>query len=187
MWSGIPISLRIFQFIVIHTVKGFGIVSKAEIDVFLELSCFFHDPVDVGNLTSGSSAFSKTSLDISIVLYLWIIVLFVSVCLFLNSSGSLFIDSYIFSIPIATSIFVTSEWLWLWSQPLCLWQYTHSIYDITSTIYDITSTVYEVTHSIFRASHPLCRPTHPLYLCRHPNCVNNITPTECMTSHSVYE
>jgi len=49
---------------VIHTVKGFGIVNKAEIDVFLELSCFFHDPVDVGNLISGSSAFSKTSLNI---------------------------------------------------------------------------------------------------------------------------
>ena len=52
------------QFIVIHTVKGFGIVNKAEIDVFLELSCFFDDPVDVGNLISGSSAFSKTSLNI---------------------------------------------------------------------------------------------------------------------------
>ena len=52
------------QFIVIHTVKGFGIVNKAEIDVFLELSCFFDDPADVGNLISGSSAFSKTSLDI---------------------------------------------------------------------------------------------------------------------------
>ena len=48
------------QFIVIHTVKGFGIVNKAEIDVFLELSCFFHDPADVGKLISGSSAFSKT-------------------------------------------------------------------------------------------------------------------------------
>ena len=63
-WSGIPTSFRIFQFIVIHTVKGFGIVNKAEIDVFLELSCFFHDPTDVGNLISGSSAFSKTSLNI---------------------------------------------------------------------------------------------------------------------------
>ena len=52
------------QFIVIHTVKGFGIVNKAEIDVFQELSCFFDDPVDVGNLISGSSAFSKTSLNI---------------------------------------------------------------------------------------------------------------------------
>ena len=51
-------------FIVIHTVKGFGIVNKAEIDVFLELSCFFDDPADVGNLISGSSAFSKTSLNI---------------------------------------------------------------------------------------------------------------------------
>ena len=48
----------------IHTVKGFGIVNKAEIDVFLEFSCFFDDPVDVGNLISGSSAFSKTSLNI---------------------------------------------------------------------------------------------------------------------------
>ena len=52
------------QFVVIHTVKGFGIVNKAEVDVFLELSCFFDDPVDVGNLISGSSAFSKTSLNI---------------------------------------------------------------------------------------------------------------------------
>ena len=52
------------QFIVIHTVKGFGIVNKAEIDVFLELSCFFHDPADAGNLISASSAFSKTSLNI---------------------------------------------------------------------------------------------------------------------------
>ena len=63
-WSGMPISFRIFQFIMIHTVKSFGIVNKAEIDVFLELSCFFHDPADVGNLISGSSAFSKTSLNI---------------------------------------------------------------------------------------------------------------------------
>ena len=52
------------QFIVIHTVKGFGVVNKAEIDIFLELSCFFHDPADVGNLISGSSAFSKASLNI---------------------------------------------------------------------------------------------------------------------------
>ena len=51
-------------FIAIHTVKGFGIVKKADIDVFLELSCFFDDPVYVGNLISGSSAFSKTSLNI---------------------------------------------------------------------------------------------------------------------------
>ena len=58
-WSGIPISSRIF-----HTVKGFRIVNKAETDVFLELSCFFNDPMHVGNLTSGSSAFSKTSLNI---------------------------------------------------------------------------------------------------------------------------
>ena len=52
------------QFIVIHTVKGFGIVNKAEIGVFLELSCFFGDPVDVGNLISGSFDFSKISLNI---------------------------------------------------------------------------------------------------------------------------
>ena len=59
-----PISFRIFQFIVIHRVKGFAIVNKAEIDAFLELSCFFDDPADVGNLISGSSAFSKTCLNI---------------------------------------------------------------------------------------------------------------------------
>ena len=52
------------QFVVIHTVKGFGIVNKAEIDVFLELSCFFYDPADVGNLISGSSALSKSSSNI---------------------------------------------------------------------------------------------------------------------------
>ena len=52
------------QFIVIHTVKGFSIVNKAEIDVFLELSCFFDDPTDIGNLISGSSTFSKSSLNI---------------------------------------------------------------------------------------------------------------------------
>jgi len=51
------------QFIVIHTVKGFGILNKAEIDVFLELSCFLDDPANVGNLVSGSSAFSKTSFN----------------------------------------------------------------------------------------------------------------------------
>ena len=58
------ISFKNFQFIVIHTVKGFGIVNKAETDAFLELSCFFDDPANVGNLISSSSAFSKTSLNI---------------------------------------------------------------------------------------------------------------------------
>ena len=61
----LPISFKNFpQFVVIHTVKGFGIVNKAEVDVFLEFSCFFNDPMDVGNLISGSSAFSKSSLNI---------------------------------------------------------------------------------------------------------------------------
>ena len=61
-WSGIPISLRIFQFVVIHTVKGFGVVNKG--DVFLEFSCSFYDPTDVGNSISDSSAFCKFSLNI---------------------------------------------------------------------------------------------------------------------------
>ena len=52
------------QFVVTHTVKDFGVVNKAEVDIFLELSCFFDDPTDVGNLISGSSAFSKSSLSI---------------------------------------------------------------------------------------------------------------------------
>ena len=52
------------QFIVIHTVKGFDIVNKAEVDIFLELSCFFYDPMDIGNLVSGSSGLSKSSLNI---------------------------------------------------------------------------------------------------------------------------
>ena len=54
------------QFVVIHIVKDFAVVNKAEIDVFLELSCFFDDPTDVGNLISGSSAFSKTSLNLEV-------------------------------------------------------------------------------------------------------------------------
>jgi len=63
-WSGIPISWRIFQFVAIHTVKGFDVINKAEVDVFLEFYCIFYDPADVGNLVSGSSVFSKFSLNI---------------------------------------------------------------------------------------------------------------------------
>ena len=61
--SGIPISKNFPQFVVIHTVKGFGIINKAEVDVFLELSCCLYDPVDFGNLISGYSGFSKSSLN----------------------------------------------------------------------------------------------------------------------------
>ena len=64
-WSGVPISLRVFQSVVIHTVKGFGRVNEAEVDVFLEFSYFFNYPMYVGNLISGFSAFSKSSL------YIW--------------------------------------------------------------------------------------------------------------------
>ena len=64
-WSGIPISLRIFQFVVIHTVKGFSIVNEVKLDVFLEFLFFFYEPMDVGNLFSGPSAFSKSGF------YLW--------------------------------------------------------------------------------------------------------------------
>ena len=62
-WSDIPISLRIFQFVVIHIVKGSSIVNEAEVDEFLDFSCFFffYDPTDVGNLISVSSAFSKNT------------------------------------------------------------------------------------------------------------------------------
>ena len=58
------LSKNFTQFVVIHTVKSFGIVNKAEVDVFLKLSCFFYDPMDVGNLISGPSVFSKSSLNI---------------------------------------------------------------------------------------------------------------------------
>ena len=58
------------QFVVIHTVKGFGIVNKAEVDAFMKFSCFFYDPADVGNLMSGSSVFSKSSLYISVHVHL---------------------------------------------------------------------------------------------------------------------
>ena len=71
--SGIPISWRIFQFVVIHTVRSFNVVNKAEVDVFLEFSFFLYDPVNVGNLISGSSAFPETSLNIwsSQFMYYW--------------------------------------------------------------------------------------------------------------------
>ena len=61
-WCGIPISLRIIQVVVIHIIKDLSVDNEAEVDVFLELSCFFDDPVDVGNLISVSSTFSKSSL-----------------------------------------------------------------------------------------------------------------------------
>ena len=63
-WSGIPISVSFSQFVVIHTVKGFWMVNKAEVGIFLEFSCFFYDPKNDGNLISGSSAFSNSSLNI---------------------------------------------------------------------------------------------------------------------------
>ena len=63
-WSGTLISWRIFQFVVIHTVKGFGVVNEAEVDVFLKFPCFLYDPMNAGNLISGSFAFSKPSLHI---------------------------------------------------------------------------------------------------------------------------
>ena len=59
------------QFVVIHTVKSFGIINKAEVDVFMELSCFFDDPANVGNLISGSSAFSNSSLNIWKFIYMY--------------------------------------------------------------------------------------------------------------------
>ena len=66
MWSGIPISVRIFHSgFMIHTIKGFSIVNEAKVDVSVILPCFLYDPVDVGNLISGSFAFSKSSL------YIW--------------------------------------------------------------------------------------------------------------------
>ena len=63
-WSGIPISLRIFHSLLWSTQSGFGVVNKAEVDVFLEFSCFFYDPTNIDNLISDSSAFSKSSLNI---------------------------------------------------------------------------------------------------------------------------
>ena len=77
------------QFIVIHTAKGFGIVNKAEIDVFLECSCFFDDPADVGNLISGSSDFSKTSLYICIYIHMYV---YESLCYIPETTTTLLIN-----------------------------------------------------------------------------------------------
>ena len=65
VWHSIH-HLNFPQFVVIHTVKSFSIANEAEVDIFLEFSCFFYDPMDVGNLISGSSAFSKTSLNLEV-------------------------------------------------------------------------------------------------------------------------
>ena len=63
-WSGIPVSLRVFRFAIIHTVEGFSVVNETEVDVFLEFPCYLCDSANVANLVSGSSAFSKPSLNI---------------------------------------------------------------------------------------------------------------------------
>ena len=63
-WSGTSVSLRVFQFAIIHTVEGFSVVNETEVDVFLEFPCYLCDPANVANLVSGSSAFSKPSLNI---------------------------------------------------------------------------------------------------------------------------
>ena len=80
------------QFTVIHTVKGFGIVNKAEIDVFLELSCPFHDPADVGNLIFGSSSLSAIRVVSSAYLRLLIFLLAILIPAFASSSPNLYAD-----------------------------------------------------------------------------------------------
>ena len=110
--------LKIFQhFIVIHTVKGFGIVNKAEIDVFLELSCFFEDAADVGNLISASSAFSKTSL------YIWKFTVHVLLKLHLENFKSYFTSVWyecncevlwtFFGLGMKTDIFQSCGYCWV--------------------------------------------------------------------------
>ena len=96
----------------IRTVKGFSIVNEAEVDVFLEFSCFFYDPTDVGNLIFGSSACSSASL-VSLMLLIPSRVLFISVCLFFSSYSSLVNISFIFSTVLSRSqIIFTEEVKW---------------------------------------------------------------------------
>ena len=84
-WSGIPMSFRIFQFILIHTVKGFSIVNKAEVDVFLELSCFFYELINVGNLISGFWCQKHLFLTPCIIT---VLLPFLSICIYLFLSES---------------------------------------------------------------------------------------------------
>ena len=103
-WSGIAISFRIFQFVVIHTVKGFSIVTEVEVEGFLELSCFFYDSVDVGSLISGSFAFYKSSWYIwkfSIhVLYSLPCRILSITCICLYFSGDFFVVNCIWVLPL---------------------------------------------------------------------------------------
>ena len=94
----------------IHTVKGFGIVYKAEIDVFLELSCFFHDLVDIGNLISGSSAFSKTSLHI------WKFTVHISLKPCLQNFEHCFTSVWDEYICVAVWTFFGISFLWDWNE-----------------------------------------------------------------------
>ena len=107
-WSGIPLSRNFPHFVVIHTVKGFSIVNEAEVDVFLEFSCFFHDPTNVGSLIFGSSACSSASL-LSLMLLIPSSILLISVCLFFSSYSSLVNISFIPSTVFPRSRIIFTE------------------------------------------------------------------------------
>ena len=124
--------------VMIHTVKGFGIVNKAEIDVFLELSCFFHDPADVGNLIFGSSAFSKTSLNIrsSRFTYCWslawrILSITLLVCVYIISLGLITGSLYLLTInqfPLSHPSQVTTNLIYFSvTLFICFWRYNWPI------------------------------------------------------------
>ena len=98
------------QFAVIHTIKGFGVINKAEMDVFLELSCFFNDPIDVGNLISGSSAFSKASLNI------WKFMVQVLLKLGLENFEHYFADTWAECNCVVVWAFFVIAFLWDWNE-----------------------------------------------------------------------
>ena len=103
------------QFSVIHNVRGFGIVNKAEMDVFLELSCFFNDPADVGNLISSSSAFSKTSLNI------WKFTVHISLKPGLENFEHYFTSMWDERKCVVVWAFFSIDFLWVWNENPVLW------------------------------------------------------------------
>ena len=98
------------QFVVIHTIKGFAVVNKTELDVFLELSCFFYDPMDVGNLISGSSAFSKSTLNI------WKFMVHVLLKLGLENFGHYFASVWDECNCAVVGAFFGISFLWDWNE-----------------------------------------------------------------------
>ena len=147
------------QFIVIHTVEGFAVVNKAEIDAFLEL-LFFNDPADVGNLISGSSAFSKTSLNIwntDTYVYIHIIYMYACICMYTNTCImiNLFLGTNFGNLVLLLfSPSVLSDYLWLNGAACLATPLLHHLLELAQTHVHCVSDVIQPSHPLSSTSPP---------------------------------